>query len=363
MRKNLWLIFGIMLSSGVFAEDLTNAPAASAIQAPAPAEAAAPTVAPPDKPKSTAPKTKKKSVAPKRAVAQPELRTVPLVPGPATVVASNVNIRGQATLKGEVLARLTKGDQVTVIEEIILKKSGVDEPSAWAKIILPPSVHAYVNATFINQADGTVTARRLNMRGGPGENYSVLGRLVRGDVVKITTVKEGWLQIEPPTNAFAFVAAQYLKQEALAVVAADTTTTPPDTTPATVPESPTIATAPTDVSVPPTTNAAPEVATTDSASIPNAAAVSEPEPEEPPPPRIVQREGVVRGTVSIQAPSRYELYSPESGQIINYLHTTSSQLDLSRYKGLRIIITGEESLDERWRTTPVITIQKITVAD
>src|SRR5512138_1872960 len=115
MRKNLWLIIGTMLSSGVLADDLTNAPAASAIQAPAAAEAAAPAVAaaetntPPAKPKSTTPKAKKKVAATKRAATQPVLRTVPLVPGPATVVASNVNVRGQATLKGEVLSRLTKG--------------------------------------------------------------------------------------------------------------------------------------------------------------------------------------------------------------------------------------------------------------
>ena len=357
MRKNLWLIIGMMFTSGVFAEDLTNAPAASAIQTPAAAEAAATTNVAPTKPKST-----KKGAAPKRAVARPVLRTVPLAPGPATVVASNVNVRGQATLKGEVLSRLTKGEQVTVIEEILLTRSAVDEPSAWAKIVLPASIHAYVNATFINPADGTVTARRLNMRGGPGENFSVLGHLERGDVVKTTSTKDGWLQIEPPTNAFAFVAAQYLKQEVPAVVAAADTT---PVTGATVPDSPNIAVATTDITVPPSTptNAVPEVTANDSGSISNAAAASEPEVEEPPPPRIVQREGVVRGTASIQAPTRFELWSPDSGQTINYLHTTSAQLDLSRYKGLRIIVTGEESLDERWRSTPVITIQKITVAD
>ena len=360
-----------MLSSGVWAEDLTNAPAASAIQASAPAEAAVPaaggaaaTNAAPAKPKTAAPKTKKKSVAPKRAVAPPELRTVPLVPGPATVVASNVNVRGQATLKGEVLSRLTKGDQVTVIEEVLLPHSAADEPSAWAKIILPPSIHAYVNASFINQADGTVTARRLNMRGGPGENYSVLGRLQRGDVVKSTATKDGWLQIEPPTNAFAFVAAQYLKQEAPAVVAA---ATPSDTTatPATVADAPSIAPAATDISVPPSTatNAVPEVAATDTGSVTNAAGVAEPVEEEPLPPRIVQREGVVRGTSSIQAPTRFELWSPESNRTINYLYTTSKELDLSRYKGLRVFVSGEESLDERWRNTPIITIKTIGPTD
>jgi hypothetical protein len=36
---------------------------------------------------------------------------------------------------------------------------------------------------------------------------------------------------------------------------------------------------------------------------------------------------------------------------------------MRRYKGLRIIVTGEEGLEERWGNTPVITIQKIQVLE
>ena len=85
--------------------------------------------------------------------------------------------------------------------------------------------------------------------------------------------------------------------------------------------------------------------------------------DEPPPKRIIEREGLVRGTFSIQAPTHFELVSPDNGRTIDYLYTTSPNLDLRRYKGLRIIVTGEESLEERWGNTPVITIQKIQVLE
>jgi hypothetical protein len=85
--------------------------------------------------------------------------------------------------------------------------------------------------------------------------------------------------------------------------------------------------------------------------------------DEPPPPRIVQREGIVRGTISIQAPTNYELISPDNRRPINYLYTTAPALDLSRYKGLHIIVSGEEALDRRWKNTPVLTIQSIRVVD
>ena len=79
--------------------------------------------------------------------------------------------------------------------------------------------------------------------------------------------------------------------------------------------------------------------------------------------RVVMREGIVRGTFSIQAPTHFELISPDTRRTIDYLHTTSPSLDLSQYKGLRIVVSGEEGLDERWGNTPVITIQKIQVVE
>jgi hypothetical protein len=86
-------------------------------------------------------------------------------------------------------------------------------------------------------------------------------------------------------------------------------------------------------------------------------------PEEPLPPRIVSHEGVVRATWSIQAPTKYALVDPVSGRTVNYLFTTSTNLDLSKWKGHRVVITGEEGLDARWRNTPVLTIQKIHVLE
>ena len=55
------------------------------------------------------------------------------------------------------------------------------------------------------------------------------------------------------------------------------------------------------------------------------------------------------------------MYDPADNKAINYLYSTTTNLNLSRYNGLRITVTGEEGLDPRWKDTPVITIQKIYV--
>ena len=413
MKMNYWVILGTMLSTSLLAQQATNTAPAAPIETPAAAPAATLTPAPA---KTNAPAAKtgkkksskkksdstaeKKSVKPpqKKAVVKkkepaPDLKTVPLVPGLATVVANNVNVRGQPKLKSEVLTHVTKGQSVTVLEEIVNNKSGPEEPSAWAKIIMPSGSHAWINSMFLNSSNQTVHPKKLNVRSGPGENYSVIGLLQRGDAVKEINKKEDWIEIEQPAGAYAYVAAQYLKQGAeVPEVAAATKTTPPTTAAVTPPPStpppavtpptpPPVEPPPTQTTVastpavapppttPPTTPPAvappvapppiePPVVTPPATTVATEPAV----PEEPPPPRIVQHEGIVRGMTSIQAPSRYVLRSLDNGSDIDYLYSPSAELDLARYKGLRVIVTGEEGLDDRWGNTPVLTIQKIQPA-
>jgi uncharacterized protein YgiM (DUF1202 family) len=363
MKMNCWLVFGMMLSTSVLAQQVTNAPPAAPVESPTPAAAASTNAvgkAPAKTPQKKSGVKKKRAKQPaKNKEAAAQLKTVPLVAGPATVEANHVNVRGQAKLKSEVVTRLSKGDSVIVIEEIIRNNSGPDEPSAWAKIYLPTNTHVWVNTAFLDATNKTVLPKRLNLRSGPGENYSVLGRLMRGDAVMEKGTKGEWTEIEAPTNAFAFVAAQYLKQEA---PAAPVQPEPPATT-ATVAEAQPIAAAPAEP--PPTTTPAENPTATNSVagSTPDTNAPPAAPVEEPPPPRVVDREGLVRGTFSIQAPTHFELVSPDNGRTIDYLYTTSPNLDLRRYKGLHIIVTGEESLEERWGNTPVITIQKIQVLE
>ena len=315
MKMNCWLTLGVMIAMSAVAQDNTNTlppiPAPSPAVAPAPSTPA-PAVEPAPK---AAPVKKKHKAAPAKPIKEP---AVTLVPGPAEV-AANINARGQAGLKGEVVSHLKKGQTVTVLDQINLDKHKANEPAQWAKIALPSSTHAWVKSSYIDATSKTVLPKKLNLRAGPGENFSVLGVIERGTAVNEITTKGDWIQIDPPGNGYAFVAAMYLKQEA--------TATAPAPTP--VPEPQTMAAAPSEPTAPPV--------------------------------RVVSHEGVVRAVGSIVAPTKYELYDPATDVNINYLYTTSPTLDLSRYVNMRIIVTGEEGLDARWKDTPLINIQSIQV--
>jgi uncharacterized protein YgiM (DUF1202 family) len=343
MKTNCTLILAVMLAASAVAQDNTNAlpPIPAPIVSPAASLSPAPTAvdtnsAPTEPVKQAKParhKKRKLAAAENTRITEP---TVSLAPGPATVDAKSINVRGQAGLKGEVIAHLTNGDEVTVLGQLNLDKHHAGEPAQWAKIALPASTHVWVNASFVDATSKTVLPKKLNLRAGPGENYSVLGVVERGTPVNEITTKGKWMQIDPPANSYAFVAAMFLKQEAPTNMVA--TTPPPETQPepTTVPETQPMATAPAQPII--DTNA-------------------------PPPPRVVTHEGVVGPVASIVAPTPYKLYDPETYQTIDYLYTTATNLDLSRYVNMRIVVTGEEGLDERWKGTPIITIESIRVID
>jgi hypothetical protein len=312
--------------------------------------------------KATAKKAaaKKKKAAEKKPAkpAEPAPVAAPLVVNePAVAKQNNVNVRAQAHINSEVVTHLKQGESVTVLEEVTLKHPKTDEPSKWARIALPASVHVWVNTPFLTNQN-MVAPAKLNIRSGAGENYSVIGLLHKGDTVKPISTKGEWTEIEAQTNAFAFVAAHLLMHQ----TPTEPVSPPPVPTTSIVDSGKPIAPPPTDTpAVTPAPTPTPEpVVPVVTPVIPKPLP---PPANEPPPKRIVQREGIVGGTVSIQAPTHYQLESLDDGRLIDYLYTTSTNVVLKKYKGRTVLVSGEEELDERWPNTPVITIQKIQVVE
>src|SRR5215472_15391857 len=120
MRMNLYLILGMLLSGSLLAQQATNpaqptdttAAAPTVTNAPAATGDTTSTNAAPVKKKSAPKKKSQKKSTAKKKDAGAELKTVPLVAGPATVVANHVNVRGQAKLNSEVVTRLSKEQKV-----------------------------------------------------------------------------------------------------------------------------------------------------------------------------------------------------------------------------------------------------------
>jgi uncharacterized protein YraI len=317
----------------------------------------------------------------------------------AIIRANRVNVRGQPTMFSEVVTQLKEGESITILDQIQLAKPKLGEPTNWVKIKMPVNTPVWVNASFIDATNKTVTSPKLNVRAGPGENFSVLGTLKRGDAVKDIRVVDDWMEIQTPESAYGFLSSEYLKKtegktpelaavtppvpNAVSAKAQPELATPPviapppavieekvqvepAVTPAVdappLPKPETVETAP--VAKPAVIEVAsqPKMVPPETITLP---AVAPPvaKPAEEPIRRVVTREGIVRSTSSIQAPTPYELGSAENRKTLDFLMSTTTNIVVKQFRGQRVLVSGEEFIDSRWPLTPILQIETLEPTD
>lgn len=116
----------------------------------------------------------------------------------AQITGDNVNLRAKDLPESEVVAQLNDGDVVEI------KGYSGD----WAEIVPPQSADLWVSKDFIQ--DGVVQVKTLNVRAGPGGNFSIVGSLARGDTVSIRGEMTDWYKIVPPATCSLWVNKQYV---------------------------------------------------------------------------------------------------------------------------------------------------------
>lgn len=299
--------------------------------------------------------------------------------GPTAIVkVDRTNLRAKPAFDGEVLATLKKGDTVEVVGAEA--GTGVDgsSPKDWTKVSLPSQVAVWVYGPLVDGTTKTVKGKSLNLRAGPGRNYSEIGVLPHGATVAVVRESDGWLQIEPPAGTFAFVASNLIERKdveapAEAPAVATTTEKPPaarpavaESTPVVPAEVPEVKTAPIPPPVRPSVPAdtvAPAVA----AGVETAAAiVPAPLPAAPvladSAPRQVLREGILRRSWNANSPGNFELRSTRGEGTLDFLVNEDPSIDLAKFKGKHVFVTGEEWRDARWKL-PVLKVKSVESVD
>lgn len=115
-----------------------------------------------------------------------------------TAVAPSQRLPQQATpavLRTDDAATLPEpqqGESVSIIPSLVAGADAVTQPQA-------DDATAPATAAVVSSVGGdlrTVKGNRVNMRGGPGTNHSVVGKLVRGDEVEILEdLGNGWVRL------------------------------------------------------------------------------------------------------------------------------------------------------------------------
>jgi len=160
-------------------------------------------------------------------------------PEAAVIASSRANLRSAPSVNSDVVGTLLKGQSVVVLTRIPVQNPQPEDPPSWARIRLPSSVKVWVYAAFVDAKSGAVTSKELKIRSGPGRNFPAVGELDQGELVSPVRTVEGWMQIEPPADAVAYVAGNLLQfTEALASApAAQVPATPLNPGPSAAPSS------------------------------------------------------------------------------------------------------------------------------
>ena len=130
--------------------------------------------------------------------------------GTGTVNTDALRLREEANSSSTILATASKGDVVVILEE---------ESNGWYKVDYK-SVEGYMSADYLDvstKADVTIgyglvetDGSPLNVRSGPGTDYSKVTSLNDGAVVTIVGIDNGWYKVKTSGGSVGYVSSDYM---------------------------------------------------------------------------------------------------------------------------------------------------------
>lgn len=124
------------------------------------------------------------------------------------VNSDQTNIRIDSTVASATICKINRGEKVEVVKESF----------GWYKIRLPLNSPAYIKKSFtiLLPADKNPQARtakvekeNVNIRLGPGQDSSVIGKANKDEVVSIVSETPQWYQIQPTQTCFGWINKQF----------------------------------------------------------------------------------------------------------------------------------------------------------
>lgn len=133
--------------------------------------------------------------------------------GAVTTASGNLNVRSSASASAPRVASLPKGSHITLME-----RSG-----NWWRVEYGKGQYGYASADYLTIIQGTadtvsISSGSLNIRSGPGTNYTRVGSVNRGEVVISLTSSNGWTRILYHGNKTGYVSSQYLSGSSYSAV-------------------------------------------------------------------------------------------------------------------------------------------------
>ena len=119
------------------------------------------------------------------------------------ITADNVNVRAGQSAAFERLYQLNKEETVVV----------VDHKYSRYKVKLPDNAEVYISEKFVKRRIkdiAIVTGNVVNLRAGPGEEYSALGKVKKNQIVRIRETVNNWCRIEPMEGMHGWILDKFV---------------------------------------------------------------------------------------------------------------------------------------------------------
>lgn len=310
------------------------------------------------------------------------------------ILNERVNMRTGPSISSEVIHQLHTGESVSMLQRIKLNEPQIGEPAEWVRIRIPKDVELWVFSEYLDETTQSVTASRLNVRSGPSQNHSVVGRINRGTIVETIRVSAGWTAIKAPDNTVAYVAAEFVRKASSPANIAENVAPPvlekvenpkvENRIPEIIIDEKEIKASPVEA-IQESSEISESFESSESSKLSKSLeslessessessesllsfSVSREVAEDLK--RVITRDGILKRSLHLQTPTYYHLDDPRTGTTINYLSTQKLQLDLGNskalkvYEGRKIRVMGAEAVDDRWPRIPVIEVETLRVLE
>lgn len=132
---------------------------------------------------------------------------------PEDIIETEVNLNGKVT--SSVNLNVRRGPGINYSVKASLNPGQVvvllSQSNGWYKVKLSNGTIGWASSSYISKTDtyGKSTAN-LNVRSGPGTNYSIKTVLKSGEIVIITKSSNSWYQIKTNSNITGWVSSKYM---------------------------------------------------------------------------------------------------------------------------------------------------------
>jgi N-acetylmuramoyl-L-alanine amidase len=128
-----------------------------------------------------------------------------------------LNVRSEASTDSQVIHKIKQGEKVVILEEDgDWRKIKTNDISGWVAGWLLDETNETTEGTTAEQpalVKGIVTATILNIRDNASLKGKVIGKLKKGESVKISKELDDWSEIQLPNQKKGWVASWYLEKQ------------------------------------------------------------------------------------------------------------------------------------------------------